>query len=156
MLDLFDGLFVHIFAELKKQYAHEIEVVKTQFPFADFEFLPKSLRLEYAEGVKMLREAGVEIGDFEDLRWVIWWYESNLFIPFCIYIPCIIFVFSTEKERVLGQLVKKKYGTDFFMLDKFPLAVRPFYTMPDPQRPVSEAFKDFSEKITHTRMLHLS
>lgn len=22
------------------------------------------------------------------------------------------------------------------MLDKFPLAVRPFYTMPDPQRPV--------------------
>ncbi len=62
-------MFVHIFAELKKQYAHEIEVVKTQFPFADFEFLPKSLRLEYAEGVKMLREAGVEIGDFEDLRY---------------------------------------------------------------------------------------
>jgi aspartyl/asparaginyl-tRNA synthetase len=28
--------------------------------------------------------------------------------------------------------VLEKYGTDFFMLDKFPLAVRPFYTMPDP------------------------
>ncbi|VDP63685.1 unnamed protein product [Heligmosomoides polygyrus] len=25
-----------------------------------------------------------------------------------------------------------KYKTDFFILDKFPLAVRPFYTMPDP------------------------
>ena len=27
--------------------------------------------------------------------------------------------------------MKEKYNTDFFMLDKFPLAVRPFYTMPD-------------------------
>lgn len=25
-----------------------------------------------------------------------------------------------------------QYGTDFYMLDKYPLAVRPFYTMPDP------------------------
>ena len=43
---------------------------------------------------------------------------------------------STESERVLGRLVKAKYQTDFFMLDKFPLAVRPFYTMPDPKNPV--------------------
>lgn len=27
-----------------------------------------SLRLKYSEGVKMLREAGVEMGDEEDLR----------------------------------------------------------------------------------------
>jgi aspartyl/asparaginyl-tRNA synthetase len=27
----------------------------------------------------------------------------------------------------------QKYGVDFFILDKFPLKVRPFYTMPDPQ-----------------------
>ena len=25
-----------------------------------------------------------------------------------------------------------QYDTDFYMLDKFPLSVRPFYTMPDP------------------------
>ncbi|GFO49984.1 aspartate--tRNA ligase, cytoplasmic [Plakobranchus ocellatus] len=25
-----------------------------------------------------------------------------------------------------------QYDTDFYILDKFPLAVRPFYTMPDP------------------------
>ena len=30
-----------------------------------------------------------------------------------------------------------QYGTDFFILDKFPMAVRPFYTMPDPNNPVS-------------------
>ena len=29
-----------------------------------------------------------------------------------------------------------QYGTDFYILDKYPLAVRPFYTMPDPFDPV--------------------
>lgn len=30
-----------------------------------------------------------------------------------------------------------QYDTDFYVLDKYPLAVRPFYTMPDPSNPVS-------------------
>lgn len=30
-----------------------------------------------------------------------------------------------------------QYDTDFYVLDKYPLAVRPFYTMPDPNNPVS-------------------
>lgn len=55
----------------------------------------------------MLREAGVtDMGDEDDL--------------------------TTANERLLGKLVKEKYHTDFFILDKFPLAVRPFYTMPHP------------------------
>ena len=33
------------------------------------------------------------------------------------------------------RLVKAKYDTDFYILDKFPLAVRPFYTMPDASNP---------------------
>lgn len=39
---------------------------------------------------------------------------------------------STENEKKLGDIVKEKYNTDFFIMDKYPLAVRPFYTMPDP------------------------
>ena len=31
-----------------------------------------------------------------------------------------------------------QYDTDFYILDKYPLAVRPFYTMPDPHNPVSD------------------
>ena len=31
--------------------------------------------------------------------------------------------------------MKEKYGTDFFMLDKYPSEIRPFYTMPDPNNP---------------------
>ena len=39
------------------------------------------------------------------------------------------------QELALGQAVKEKYNTDFFMLDKYPSAIRPFYTMPDPEDP---------------------
>ena len=117
VLDFFDGLFVHVFTGLQERFADEITVVKRQYPSADFKFLPKSLRLTYKEAVEMLRDAGVEIGDFEDL--------------------------NTAKEKLLGKLVLEKYGTDFFMLDKFPLAVRPFYTMPDPQNPNYSNSYDF-------------
>jgi len=63
------------------------------------------LILPFHEGLSMLRADGVEIGDLEDL--------------------------STEAERKLGRLVREKDATDFYVLDKYPLCVRPFYTMPD-------------------------
>ena len=44
--------------------------------------------------------------------------------------------FSTENEKRLGRIVKEKYDTDYFIIDKFPLELRPFYTMPDPNDPV--------------------
>ncbi|ORZ30679.1 hypothetical protein BCR44DRAFT_1444149 [Catenaria anguillulae PL171] len=97
VLDLFDELFVSIFKGLETRFAKELEAVNRQYPFEPFQFLEKSLRLTYPEAIAMLREAGVEIADDEDL--------------------------NTEKERILGKLVKAKYNTDFFMLDKFPLAM---------------------------------
>ncbi|RHZ59512.1 hypothetical protein Glove_363g9 [Diversispora epigaea] len=107
VLDVLDELFRFIFSGLKSRYASEIETVKRQYPSADFEFhSEKTLKLEYKDAVKLLRENGTEIGDFDDL--------------------------STENEKFLGKLIKGKYNTDFYILDKFPLAVRPFYTMPDP------------------------
>ncbi|XP_076057135.1 aspartyl-tRNA synthetase isoform X2 [Oratosquilla oratoria] len=42
---------------------------------------------------------------------------------------------STPNEKLLGRLVKAKYDTDFYIMDKYPLAVRPFYTMPDAENP---------------------
>lgn len=57
----------------------------------------------------MLNENGIKMGDDEDL--------------------------TTANEKFLGKLVRQKYGTDFFILDKYPLCVRPFYTMPDPKNP---------------------
>ena len=43
---------------------------------------------------------------------------------------------STPAERKLGELVKQKFGADYYILDGFPADVRPFYTMPDPENPV--------------------
>ncbi|CCK72082.1 aspartate--tRNA ligase DPS1 KNAG_0I02980 [Huiozyma naganishii CBS 8797] len=106
VLDLLSDLFVFIFGELKKRFAKEIELVRRQYPVEEFK-LPadgKMVRIKYKEGIAMLRAAGRELGDFDDL--------------------------STENEKFLGKLVREKYDTDFYILDKFPLAIRPFYTMP--------------------------
>lgn len=107
VLDVLGELFIHIFKGLRDRYAEEISTVGKQFPAEPFKFLEPSLRLEYKEGIQMLQEAGVEgLDETADL--------------------------STPNEKLLGRLVKAKYDTDFYMLDKFPLSVRPFYTMPDP------------------------
>lgn len=46
-------------------------------------------------------------------------------------------MYSTENEKRLGRIVKAKYDTDYYIIDKFPMALRPFYTMADPDDPVS-------------------
>ena len=46
----------------------EIQTVGKQYPSEPFKFLEPTLRLEYREAVAMLRAAGVEMGDEEDLR----------------------------------------------------------------------------------------
>jgi len=102
-------LFISIFKGLRDRYQHEIDTVGKQYPCEAFKFLEPSLVLTFPEAVNMLRENGVEIGDEDDL--------------------------STPNEKFLGKLVKAKYDTDFYILDKYPLAVRPFYTMPDPNDP---------------------
>lgn len=117
VLDVADKMFVSIFKGLQTQFATEIATVYEQYPREPFLFLEPSLRLQWPEAIAMLREAGIEWGDFDDL--------------------------STAVEKQLGALVRAKYHTDFYMLDKFPLAVRPFYTMPDPVNPDYSNSYDF-------------
>ncbi|XP_044751429.1 aspartate--tRNA ligase, cytoplasmic [Coccinella septempunctata] len=104
-------LFISIFKGLRDQFKTEINTICQQFPVEPFTFLDPPLILQFDEGRKMLAEVGVEVGPEEDL--------------------------STPAEKLLGRLVKAKYDTDFYILDKYPLAVRPFYTMPDPNSPIS-------------------
>lgn len=42
---------------------------------------------------------------------------------------------SASTEKALGALIRKKYGTDFYVLDKFPEEARPFYAKEDPSDP---------------------
>lgn len=107
VVDLLNELFFFMFSELPKRYSTEIATIRRQFPADEFLVPEAPVRLDFKEGIQMLRDAGYEVNDLDDL--------------------------STETERALGRLVRDKYKTDFYALDKFPLEVRPFYTMPDPK-----------------------
>lgn len=114
VLNTIGDTFTQMFKGLRDNYAKEIDAVSQQYKVEAFKFLEPPLKLEFYQAVAMLREAGVEMGDEDDM--------------------------STPNEKLLGRLIKAKYDTDFYMLDKFPLAIRPFYTMPDPKNPVSLIF----------------
>ena len=105
---MLNELFVFIFENIKKSCATELETINQLYPFEPitYETGTKNLILKYPEAISMLREAGVKIGDFDDL--------------------------GTQDEKLLGKLVKQKYNTDFYMLERYPLGARPFYTMPCP------------------------
>lgn len=122
VMELLADMLVTVFKGLRQNYAREIATVREQYPIEEFKF-PESgkdvLVLTFTQGVTMLREAG-----YPDVS-----YLADL---------------STEMERTLGGLVREKYDTDFYVLDKFPSAARPFYTMPDPTSiPYSNSYDFF-------------
>lgn len=105
VLDVFSELFCYIFEGLETRYKSLLDTVGTQYPFEPFKYKRPAVRITFAEGIHMLQTNGYpDIDPMGDL--------------------------STELERALGRLVRAKYDTDFFMMDKYPLAIRPFYTMP--------------------------
>ncbi|KAF2741244.1 aspartyl-tRNA synthetase [Polyplosphaeria fusca] len=108
VMDVLENLMLFIFKELNTRYKKETDLVRSVYHVDEFK-LPESgkvPRIEFTEGIKMLREVGEELNDFDDL--------------------------STPQEKLLGKLVLEKYGSDFYTLDQFPLAIRPAYTMPSP------------------------
>ncbi|KAK4422412.1 Aspartate--tRNA ligase 2, cytoplasmic [Sesamum alatum] len=133
VMDIVDRLFVTMFDGLNEKCSKELEAINRQYPFEKLKYLRKTLRLTFEEGVQMLKEAGVEIDPFGDL--------------------------NTESERKLGQLVLEKYGTEFYILHRYPLAVRPFYTMPCHDNPkYSNSFDVFirgEEIISGAQRVHV-
>ena len=62
---MLDALFLHMFRGLNERHAHELATIGAQYPFEPLKFLDKSPRIEFAEGVRMLREAGYEMDDMQ-------------------------------------------------------------------------------------------
>ncbi|KAK4798558.1 hypothetical protein SAY86_030884 [Trapa natans] len=133
VMDIVDRLFVAMFDSLNENCKKELEAIGRQYPFEPLKYLQKTLRLTFEEGIQMLKEAGVEIDPLGDL--------------------------NTESERKLGQLVLDKYGTEFYILHRYPLAVRPFYTMPCYDNPAySNSFDVFirgEEIISGAQRVHV-
>ncbi|KAI3571814.1 hypothetical protein IWW34DRAFT_811556 [Fusarium oxysporum f. sp. albedinis] len=88
--------------------SREIEIIRKRWPSSEFRWLDETPIIPFSEGIKMLREDGRDVEE-EDL--------------------------STPDEIRLGQLVREKYDTDYYVLDKFPANARPFYTAKDPEDP---------------------
>lgn len=115
--DLIDGMFKAIFEGLREKYAHEMAVVRQQFEAEEFKWKEETPVLTFKEAVNLLVEDGVDREVLDDI--------------------------NTENEKRLGRIVRAKYDTDYFIVDKFPLALRPFYTMPDPEDPTLSNSYDF-------------
>ena len=117
VLHVMSNLFIHIFDGLTERCSSELDCIRQQHPFVNLQYSKPTLKLTYAEGCQLLRTAGIEQDDYDDL--------------------------STENEKKLGDIVKEKFHTDFFFMDKYPLDVRPFYTMPCPNNPKLSNSYDF-------------
>lgn len=50
---------------------------------------------------------------------------------------------STPQEKALGALIRKKFNTDFYVLDKFPESARPFYAKVSENPTVTNVFDFF-------------
>lgn len=113
MLDIVDGMFKSLWKTVYEKFGHMMPILEARFGHEKLVWLEETPRIKFVEGVKMLKEAGFtdDEGNPPDE-------DEDL---------------STKAEIRLGELVKEKYGTDYYILDKFPMSARPFYTMADPE-----------------------
>ncbi|KAK4228645.1 putative aspartyl-tRNA synthetase [Podospora fimiseda] len=114
-LNIIDSMMKNIFNGIYTRFRREIEIIKTRFPHEDLVWLDQTPVLTFAEAVDLLNASGWtddhgrQASPFEDL--------------------------STRAEIRLGEVVKEKYHTDYYIIDKFPASARPFYTHLDNQDP---------------------
>ncbi len=73
-------------------------------------FTDKPLIIHWHEGLQLLAEAGIIHPPMDDL--------------------------TSAVELKLGEIIAEKYKADFFILDQYPTAIRPFYTMPNATNPL--------------------
>ncbi|KAM6513989.1 aspartate--tRNA ligase dps1 [Fusarium falciforme] len=88
--------------------SRELEVIRKRWPSGEFKWLEETPIIPFSQGIQMLRDDGRDVEE-EDL--------------------------STADEIRLGQLVREKYNTDYYVLDRFPASARPFYTAQDLEDP---------------------
>ena len=150
VLEMLENLFLHIFEGINTRCARELDAVRAQYPFEPLKFSRPALRLTYYEAVALLREHGPSVGaerlaaletqqaaaaaagsdeQARDLGQQVLDMKAHLQgVPTHEDDEDI----STRDEKLLGAIVSRVKGTDFYVIDKFPAALRPFYTMADP------------------------
>ncbi|VAH02876.1 unnamed protein product [Triticum turgidum subsp. durum] len=151
VIDFVDALFVDLFDHLAKNCSEMLDIIQEQYPCERLKYLQQNVRLKYSDGIKMLQESGFPIQEPQDLnnkaelmlgklvleklfcpKLILFCADLGLglsfFCLFCNVMYCVPAICSSS-----DQLLQHRYKTDFFILYEFPLAVRPFYTMPSGQ-----------------------
>ena len=99
IMDVIEKYMIHLVSSIKSQKASELEFLKVEL--VDVKKIP---RLTMTEVKKWLKEdKGKTLSVEDDL--------------------------DSEAERMLGELVKEKYDSDFVFVTEYPYSVRPFYHM---------------------------
>lgn len=106
-MDLVDDFLKRTFEAVYRM--PEVDQARQRWPSERLRWLEKTPVVDFKHGVQLLREDGRDVEELADL--------------------------SHADEFRLGQLVRERYGTDYYILDRFPAAARPFYTFRDPDSP---------------------
>ncbi len=155
VLDVIDATFNAVFDGLNSRFRSELEAVRKQHPFADLRYRYPCLRFKYNEAMALLREHGPAklraaaeaaeaAGEEREAAHLRERMES-------VASHGDLDDIGTEDEKLLGEIVGEVHGQDFYIIDKFPLHIRPFYTMPDPEAPeLSNSYDIFirGEEVT--------
>ncbi|CAL3969085.1 unnamed protein product [Diplocarpon coronariae] len=112
-LNIIDGMFKHLWQGIYERYQTEIDLIADFYPQERVMWLDETPRIRFADGVRLLIEDG--------------WVDEDGNPPKATE------DLATRAEIRLGAIVREKYQTDYYILDKFPASARPFYTMPDPE-----------------------
>ncbi|RWR87955.1 Aspartyl/Asparaginyl-tRNA synthetase [Cinnamomum micranthum f. kanehirae] len=143
VIDIVDRAFVSVFDSSNEKCNKELDAIAKQYPFKPLEYLRKTLKLTFEEGMFGLRTIFV-IGRFlqdpySEAHSRLEEGGSDVFqtrlkgqrLPSTFSQDAGIEVdplgdLNTQSERNRASL----YDTEFYILYRYPLAVRPFYTMP--------------------------
>lgn len=101
VLKVIERMFMHVMKDVEKNCTEEIKTLGIKLDMPSLPFP----RVPYPECIEMLHASGSKIKSGDDI--------------------------GSEDEKVLGELVQKKYKNSAYFLTKFPTAVRAFYIMND-------------------------
>jgi aspartyl-tRNA synthetase len=107
--DTLSELFVFIFDRINQNHKAELAAVRAQYPSEPLLYSHPCKRITFDEAAELLRQDGEKFDKLID--------------------------FTTPQEKRLGRIMKEKFNTELYIVDRYPLLARPFYTMPCADNP---------------------
>ncbi|KAF2405227.1 aspartyl-tRNA synthetase [Trichodelitschia bisporula] len=104
---LIRDLLHHVLSNLDSKFGKQASRVRQTYKSEPFKLPAKPEDIPvitFSEGIQLLLDAGIDASFDDDI--------------------------NSTQEKQLGDLVRAKYNTDFYILTEYPLACRAFYTMP--------------------------